>query len=253
QKERKVLGDKAPPKPIPKTLENQREPDETIVQPQDEEVLLEENSDELSAYFSGQEVPKILVTTSDRPRSQTTRLCAELASVIPSCEIYYRRGLALKCISKQGAARNFTHLIVVNQNRQKPSIFVFILADLGLGRRGMRRPRRPTPHTPEVIMTGFGTRLGRSVGRLLASLFPSRPNFTGRQVATFHNQRDFIFLRFHRYMFKDGTKVGLQELGPRLTLKLRSLQRGTFDSCFGLYDWVHKRHEMDTSRRRFHL
>lgn len=44
----------------------------------------------------------------------------------------------------------------------------------------------------------------------------------------------------------------LQELGPRFTLKLLSLQKGTFDSKYGEFEWVHKK-EMDTSRRRFHL
>jgi ribosome production factor 1 len=41
----------------------------------------------------------------------------------------------------------------------------------------------------------------------------------GRQVVTFHNQRDFIFVRHHRYVYKqeEGGKVRarLQELGPR--------------------------------------
>jgi len=45
----------------------------------------------------------------------------------------------------------------------------------------------------------------------------------------------------------------LQELGPRFTLKPRWLQAGTFDTKEGEYEWIHKRHEMDTSRRRFHL
>jgi ribosome production factor 1 len=45
----------------------------------------------------------------------------------------------------------------------------------------------------------------------------------------------------------------LQELGPRFTLKLQSLQKGTFDSKHGEFEWVHKRKEMDTSRRKFHL
>lgn len=49
--------------------------------------------------------------------------------------------------------------------------------------------------------------------------------------------RYFIFCR---YIFKNQKKAGLQELGPRFTLKLRSLQRGTFDSKFGEYEWVHK-------------
>uniref|UniRef100_A0A8D1V9Z8 Uncharacterized protein n=1 Tax=Sus scrofa TaxID=9823 RepID=A0A8D1V9Z8_PIG len=41
KKEREALGDKAPPKPVPKTIDNQRVYDETIVDPNDEEVLLE--------------------------------------------------------------------------------------------------------------------------------------------------------------------------------------------------------------------
>jgi ribosome production factor 1 len=49
-----------------------------------------------------------------------------------------------------------------------------------------------------------------------------------------------------------AVQARMQELGPRFTLKLLSLQKGTFDSKFGEYEWVHKK-EMDTSRRRFHL
>ena len=45
---------------------------------------------------------------------------------------------------------------------------------------------------------------------------------------------------FSRYVFKDNKKAALKELGPRFTLKLRSIQKGTFDSKFGEYEWVHK-------------
>lgn len=41
KKEREALGDKAPPKPVPKTIENQRVYDETTVDPNDEEVMSE--------------------------------------------------------------------------------------------------------------------------------------------------------------------------------------------------------------------
>ena len=54
---------------------------------------------------------------------------------------------------------------------------------------------RPTKHKPELILNRFNTRLGNRIGRLLASLYPQAPQFRGRQVATFHNQRDFIFFR----------------------------------------------------------
>merc|ERR1712232_84964 len=119
-----------------------------------------------------------------------------------------------------------------------------------------------TDHIPELVLNGFGTRLGHRAGRFLGSLFPHNAQFRGRQVATFHNQRDYIFVRHHRYVFEEGhvvnkengskkTKARLQELGPRFTLKLRWIQEGTFDTQFGEYEWFHKRKEMDTTRRKF--
>ena len=36
--------------------------------------------------------------------------------------------------------------------------------------------------------------------RLIHSLFPQDPEFKGRRVVTFHNQRDFIFFRHYRYI-----------------------------------------------------
>lgn len=51
---------------------------------------------------------------------------------------------------------------------------------------------------------------------------------------------------------KEVVVARLQELGPRFTLRLQSLQKGTFDSKQGEFEWVHKK-DMDTSRRRFHL
>lgn len=61
---------------------------------------------------------------------------------------------------------------------------------------------------------------------MFQALFPPVPEFEGRQVATFHVQRDFIFFRRHRYAFKSTEKTALQEIGPRFTLKLRWMKRG---------------------------
>ena len=91
-----------------------------------------------------------------------------------------------------------------------------------------------------MILNNFTTRLGHSVARMLAALLPHDPQFKGRQVVTFHNQRDFIFFRRHRYIFEDEKKARLQELGPRFTLKLQWVQKGTFDTKFGEYEWHHK-------------
>ena len=88
---------------------------------------------------------------------------------------------------------------------------------------------------------------------MLAALFPKEPQFRGRRLVTFHNQRDFIFLRHHRYLFKDsGEKVSLQEVGPRLTLKLMSLQAGLFDPKFGEYEFKYQA-KFQVSRKKFFI
>jgi hypothetical protein len=77
-----------------------------------------------------------------------------------------------------------------------------------------------------LILNGFSTLLGNSVGRMFGSLFPPQPQFRGRQVVTLHNQRDFLFFRRHRYAFASATSAKLQEIGPRFTLKMRWLRKG---------------------------
>lgn len=251
------------PKQVPRTIDNTRVADETIVEPQDEEVLNDEETDEFAAYFRCEVVPKVLITSSDRSKVKTVQFMKELQHIIPNSEVRVRKGIDLKKIIPQAKEKGFTALVVVNEDKKMPNGVVishlpdgptahFKLTSVKLGRT-IKNHGRKTSHRPEVILNNFSTRLGHSVARLLAALFPYDPQFQGRQCVTFHNQRDFIFFRHHRYIFKNQKKAGLQELGPRFTLKLRSLQRGTFDSKFGEYEWIHKRKEMDTSRKKFFL
>jgi len=109
-------------------------------------------------------------------------------------------------------------------------------------------PNAISPSTPQKHPT---------LTELPANLPPhlQDPEFTGRRVVTVHCQRDYLFVRHHRYIFpedKQGKKARLQEIGPRFTLKLRSLQAGTFDSSRGEYEWIHKK-EKETSKKRFFL
>lgn len=262
----KALGDKAPPKQIPKTIENQREKDETMVLGEDEEVSVMEAIDEMSAFFNREKPPKILITTADHGSHRTIKFCRDLADVIPNAKYYYRKGLPLKKIIKQCEAHEYSELIVVNEDRRIPNGLVlchlpdgptahFKLTNSKLSKEMKKVSKKfDKDIKPEVIMNNFNTMLGHRVGRMMASIFHYDPDFVGKRVVTFHNQRDYIFFRHHRYQFSDdGKKVGLKELGPRFTLKLRTLQKGTFDSKYGEYEWVHKRHEMETSRRRFFL
>jgi len=263
KKEAEELGDEAPPKQIPRTIENTRVYDETMVDPDDEEVAADEANDEIAPYFNRATAPKILLTTALKISSRTNKFCKEFRRAVPNCDLKYRRGLALKRIIPQAISRDFTDLIVINEDRKKPNGLIhchlpngptahYKISNVKFTKE-IKGSGEHTSHLPEVILNNFNTRLGHSVGRMLASIFPHDPQFQGRRVVTLHNQRDYIFFRNHRYQFRNAERVGLQELGPRFTLKLRTLQKGTFDSKFGEYEFIHKRHEMDTSRRKFFL
>ena len=102
-------------------------------------------------------------------------------------------------------------------------------------------------------MNNFDTMLGHRIGRMLAALFPQVPNLKTRRVVTMHNQRDFVFFRHHRYEFnEDGSRANLAEVGPRLTLKLHSLQLGTLDRKKGEYEFIYKPKD-GVNRKKFVL
>lgn len=263
KKEAEALGDEAPPKQVPKTIENMRVKDETMVPMEDQEVMLDEGGDEMSAYFNRETTPKIMITMADKVTSRTKKFCKELKKLIPNSDLLFRKRMDLKKIIAQAKEKEYTDVMVINEDQKQPNGLVlshlpdgptahFRLSNVKFAKE-IKRSGPMSDHMPEIILNNFSTRLGHSVGRLLASLFPHDPQFHGRRAVTFHNQRDYIFVRHHRYQFKNSKKIGLQELGPRFTLKLRSLQKGTFDSKYGEYEWVHKRHEMETSRRKFNL
>ena len=60
QKEAEELGEEAAPRKAQRTLDNTREPDETVVQPDDAEVAAEDSFDEFAANFSGSVPPRTL-------------------------------------------------------------------------------------------------------------------------------------------------------------------------------------------------
>lgn len=280
------LGEEPPAKNVPRTIENSREFDETVCKPDDEELFAGDDADEFNAILKRDCAPKVLITTSRFNSTRGPAFISELLSVIPNAHYYKRGTYDLKKIVEYAKNKDFTSIIVVHTNRREPDALLimglpegptahFKLSKLVL-RKDIKNHGNPTSHKPELVLNNFTTRLGHRVGRLIQSLFPQDPHFRGRRVATFHNQRDFIFFRHHRYIFEskeskeidsEGKKAKdaksakapkekviarLQECGPRFTLKLISLQHGTFDTKGGEYEWVHKP-EMDTSRRRFFL
>ncbi|KAF3830689.1 hypothetical protein GH733_004508 [Mirounga leonina] len=102
--------------PIPKTIDNQRVYDETAVDPNDEEVAYDEATDEFASYFN-----KLLLRFSSQ--HQIDLMGEQYNSVNSSPQLYqtHIRGLALKKIIPQRISRDFTDLIVINEDRKTPN------------------------------------------------------------------------------------------------------------------------------------
>lgn len=261
KQEAEARGEKVDRPPM-RTIESMREPDETILPPDDSEVEGDEAMDEFEKYFSGTQTPKILMTTQKRPSAKLFDFMKELIHVIPNTFYYPRRDFAFKKVCEYAGNKGFTDVILfiekakviqgmyISHLPKGPTSF-WRLTRLKLGAEIKNGATCNASHNPELIMNSFTTRLGRRLGRQIAALFPQKPDFVGRRTATFHNQRDFVFFRHYRYAFKDdGAKCKLQEIGPRFTLKCRYLQHGTFDSKAGEYEYIW-RPDSQVSRKKF--
>jgi ribosome production factor 1 len=202
EKENPELKEERLKRNVVKTLENTREKDETIVNG-DEEVMKEI---EQSAVHSN---PKLLVTTSRRATADVYEIATEFASIFPNAE-FVKRGsqFEMQDLIRIASEREYTCLIVLHHDRKEVNALTIIQLPEGPSARftfTSWKPNKaisghgnPTEHKPELILNNFNTRLGFTIGSLFKGLFPLIEEFTGRQVCTWHNQRDFIFFRRHR-------------------------------------------------------
>ncbi|CAB11051.1 Brix domain-containing protein C4F8.04 [Schizosaccharomyces pombe] len=256
---------------IPATIESKRVYDETIIEDKpDEELQAELKDDEFSAYFSEErKVPKLLVTTSKRASRKCYDFASELLDCFPNAEFRKRTGdIEVHEIAEAAAKRGYTDLLVLNEDRKKTNAltlvhlpngpsFYFTLSNLQTAKE-ISNHGRSTGHIPELIINNFSTRLGMTVARAFQSLFIQTPQIQGRQVVTIHCQRDFLFFRRHRYAFReksnmpDGIGTGLQELGPRFTMRLRMVQKGVWDRKEGEVFFESNAGE-ESDRRKFWL
>ncbi|CEM14882.1 unnamed protein product [Vitrella brassicaformis CCMP3155] len=247
----------------PRTIEDMREADDTIVTKEDEEVQAEDAADEFASYFDGSRPPKIMLTTNKRPSAEMFDFLKELVAIIPRCFYHKRANREIKKMVKYACDKNFTDLIIVNEKAKRPfSLYIchlpegpttfFRLTRLKLAQH-MKGGATSSDHNPEIILNNFDSRVGHRLGRQFAALFPQRPEFLGRRVICFHNQRDFVFFRHYRYEFdKNGERTRLQEIGPRFTLKLRWMQEGTFNTTSGEYEFLW-RPDLQVSRKKFFM
>ncbi|CAE6482504.1 unnamed protein product [Rhizoctonia solani] len=244
---------------VPRTLDNTREFNPTIIPVGAASIQSKEVTDEAGAENTEVEQPTsgqmdaentediandVFAEHFDSKRrvsrsKASFQFCEELVSVFPGAEFIRRKrghGFEMGRIAGWAANRGYSAMIVVNEDTKQPNAMTMIHLPEGptayfrltsiQTTAQISGHARPSPHYPELVLNGFVTRLGITVGRLFQTLFPVMPEFEGRQVVTLHNQRDFLFFRRHRYAFRSAEKAALQEIGPRFTLKLRSLKKG---------------------------
>ncbi|CAO2649337.1 Nn.00g067220.m01.CDS01 [Neocucurbitaria sp. VM-36] len=236
--------------------------------------------------FEPVDEPKILITTSIN--STLYKEAEILTSLFPN-STYIRRTAhvhahkySVREIAQFASAREYTALVVLMQaeHEKKPDgldiihlpngpHFHFSVTNWIEGKK-LPRHANDTGHYPELILNNFKTPLGILTAHLFKGLFPAMPELEGRQVLTLHNQRDYIFVRRHRYVFRDkretekpilGTdgkpikgvedvKVGMQEIGPRMTLKLRRIDRAIQFKSGQEWQWKGR---MEKKRTRFNM
>lgn len=261
--EEDALGAAAAPRREPTTIESARVFDDETGAPLTREEALS-ITDEFTPVLAGDVNPRVVLTTGLQPTDVTFDFVKALLPVLPKSVYFERLHAGIAEFAGKAAAKGYTDVVVVKEDRGALSTLTHVHLPEGptavyklssfVPSANIRGHGRCTGHTPEVILNHFTTKLGCRVGRMLGSLFPHQPNFVGRQVATFHNQRDFIFFRFHRYVFTaEKDRARLQELGPRFTLKLRALQKGLFkdpQKAEHEFKWKTK---TDIDRRRFFL
>ncbi len=169
--------------------------------------------DEFSAYFKKEVTPKICITSCLRPTKRCFEFIKELLFVFPNSFYYPRRNFAVQEIVKQCKEHEYTDLIIINEDHKKingmtivhlpegPTAY-FKLSSVALNSEIKDSGTIRVINKPEVILNRFTTRVGKRCARVLSALFHQEPNFKGRRVVTFHNQRDFIFFRHHKYVFE---------------------------------------------------
>ncbi|KPM43094.1 hypothetical protein AK830_g3493 [Neonectria ditissima] len=233
--------------------------------------------------------PKVLVTTSlnSTLHEEANLLCALFpnSSYIPRSAHKHSYKYSLREICKFASNREYTTLVLLKEDSKKPTglsvvhlpegpTFHFSITNWVEGKK-LPGHGNATNHYPELLLNNFKTPLGLLTAKLFMTLFPPRPEFQGRQVVTLHNQRDYIFVRRHRYVFRDkrateksivgadgvevkgveSIRAGLQELGPRFTLKLRRVDKGigragSEGDDATQWEWKAK---MEKDRKRFNL
>jgi len=152
------------------TIENQRVKDITKVESEDEEVAGDEEQDEFAAHFANARPPNVLLTTCYKPTGGMYKFISEMLEVFPMATYYKRKGYPLKKIVEYASNREFTDIVVFNEDKKTINGMLvvhlpdgptaqFKLSNLVLS-KDIKGHGRATSHKPELVLNNFDTRLG---------------------------------------------------------------------------------------------
>lgn len=161
----------------------------------------------------------VILTTSKNPEgTDSIELCKELERIIP-------HSMYFSC-DKEFPDHKISVKVVEHSKRP---LYIRMTDSTGevefkvisyKSKSYLRNRTTITDDSPQLLVHSFQSDLGLQVVDWLSKLFSM--HIEGRQVASFHCKKDFIFFRLYRYIFRED-RVDMQDIGPHLVLRLKKL------------------------------
>lgn len=213
--------------------------------------------------WAGVEDPKIMITTSRDPSSRLKMFLKELKLIFPNAQRMNRGNYEMKQLVEACRANDVTDFIIVHEHRGQPDGLVvchlpygptayFNLSDVVM-RHDIPEIGTMSEQYPHLVFHNFKSKLGERVQNVLKYLFPV-PKEDSKRVVMFANLDDYILFRQHTYRRTagGGREVDLEEVGPRMTLRLYQLKQGTLDQGDAAdTEWALKPFMNTAKKRRF--
>lgn len=185
----------------------------------------------------------ILTSSNSRLNSETKELLLDIEGIFPGATPIPRRNRKFADFLKEEAIEEEALIIRLDQvdSVRKRLLFIkkdaqknittstYAIVSYTLSRQ--MNGAVDSGHMPEISITNFDeTENDKRTAKDIEDAFSTEePDFEGRQVVSFTKKRGFIMCRKHRYIIRlpeDSTKeetVRLDEIGPRLSLKLQTV------------------------------
>lgn len=184
----------------------------------------------------------VLTSSNSKLTPQSKELLEDLELLFPSAEPIARKGRPFKQFLEEEAPGECMiirldqvdswrrRVLIMHKNKEgsvTTSTYSLVSFVLCKNLSGVQ----DSGHMPELAFSGFSEEDNdhRTVEDVQRIFEGEPPEFEGRQVVSFTKKRGFIMCRKHRYIIRlpedpdHPEKARLEEIGPRLSLKLQTV------------------------------